>query len=63
MSLMVTKRQIQALEKKLQIYNQRAVILEKVDGVLFDSNGQKLTDQRLTELDQGNNIIIIDDIN
>lgn len=59
---MVTKRQIRALEKKLQTNNDRAFILNKIDGVLFDSNGQKLTDERLAELDQGNNVIIIDDI-
>lgn len=61
---MVTKRQLNALERKLnlKLSSNQVFVFDEAEGTLFDQKGQEVSKSRLKQLEQSDNVIIIDDV-
>jgi hypothetical protein len=60
----VTKRQLNALERKLnlKLSSNQVFVFDEIKGILFDQEGQEISKSRLKQLEQSDNVIIIDDV-
>ena len=61
---MVTRRQLNNLKRRLNLNldESRVYVFDEVEGALLDQEGQKLSQNRLKEIEKSKSVIIIDDV-
>jgi hypothetical protein len=60
----VTRRQLNNLKRRLNLNldESRVYVFDEVEGALLDQEGQKLSQNRLKEIEKSKSVIIIDDV-